>query len=78
MDPELGTLLVEMVKPPSGPYGFYLARRKESGDRGSKYPLCFSWSSLVCRFRMVLIAFNVLFLHPLPVEKLKSAQTYSN
>nr|CAB3262813.1 uncharacterized protein LOC100183578 [Phallusia mammillata] len=37
MDTRQGTLLIEMVKPPSGPYGFYLARRRESGDRGSVF-----------------------------------------
>ncbi|XP_078493573.1 uncharacterized protein LOC100183578 isoform X1 [Ciona intestinalis] len=35
MDPRECSVLVEMVKPPSGPYGFYLARRK--GDTGSVY-----------------------------------------
>lgn len=37
MNPVEGTLLVEMVKPSSGPFGFYIARKKESGDLGSKY-----------------------------------------
>lgn len=37
MNPAEGTLLVEMVKPPSGPFGFYIARKKEAGDTGSVY-----------------------------------------
>ncbi|XP_077968483.1 uncharacterized protein LOC120344403 isoform X2 [Styela clava] len=37
MNPAEGTLLVEMVKPPSGPFGFYIARKKEAGDSGSVF-----------------------------------------
>lgn len=37
MNPAEGTLLVEMMKPSSGPFGFYIARKKEAGNSGSVY-----------------------------------------